>query len=395
MARKFLYFIVFIVVLIIAALAALRQWPGPLSEWAFVPKVAFEQQAPLAANRYDDPALWISRPGMGSADPSAWLPAGVKADFGTDPEDALAVGARPSGAVFFIHPTSYLAKAHWNAPLDDGDANALTQRLVRALASAFNASGNVWVPRYRQAAFGAFLTAQPEAQQALALAYGDVGQAFDAFLAATPPDEPIILVGHSQGARHLLQLLKDRVAGKPLARRIIAAYVIGWPISLAHDLPTTGLPACAAPEQSGCILSWQSYGEPADPSLTKAAYARSAGLDGELRGSSLMLCTNPLTGSIDSAAPARANLGTLVAGKDEVAAKLVPGLVPARCDADGFLLIGDPPDLGPYVLPGNNYHVYDIPLFWGNVRADVARRVSRWQLDNAVARAIAAGESAK
>jgi hypothetical protein len=37
-------------------------------------------------------------------------------------------------------------------------------------------------------------------------------------------------------------------------------------------------------------------------------------------------------------------------------------------------LIGDGPDLGPYVLPGKNYHVYDYSLFWANVREDVARR---------------------
>ena len=41
----------------------------------------------------------------------------------------------------------------------------------------------------------------------------------------------------------------------------------------------------------------------------------------------------------------------------------------------GLLLIGPPPQLGPGVLPGNNYHVYDIPLFWSALRADVGRRV--------------------
>ena len=46
--------------------------------------------------------------------------------------------------------------------------------------------------------------------------------------------------------------------------------------------------------------------------------------------------------------------------------------------AAGLLLIGDPPDLGPGVLPGNNYHVYDIPLFWANLKADVARRLAAW-----------------
>ena len=36
------------------------------------------------------------------------------------------------------------------------------------------------------------------------------------------------------------------------------------------------------------------------------------------------------------------------------------------------------PDLGPYVLPGNNYHVYDIPLFWRNLQRDVERRMRAW-----------------
>jgi hypothetical protein len=34
--------------------------------------------------------------------------------------------------------------------------------------------------------------------------------------------------------------------------------------------------------------------------------------------------------------------------------------------------------MGPYVFPGNNYHVYDIPLFWMNLRADFEARVSVW-----------------
>ena len=58
------------------------------------------------------------------------------------------------------------------------------------------------------------------------------------------------------------------------------------------------------------------------------------------------------------------------------AGELVSGRSPARCDAKGYLLIGEGPDLGPYVLPGNNYHVYDYSLFWANVRADAARRMA-------------------
>ena len=55
--------------------------------------------------------------------------------------------------------------------------------------------------------------------------------------------------------------------------------------------------------------------------------------------------------------------------------KLMPAAVPARCNEQGFLLIGAPPAMGPHVWPGNDYHIYDIPLFWANTQADSVRRV--------------------
>ena len=76
----------------------------------------------------------------------------------------------------------------------------------------------------------------------------DVAAAFDRFLAEAG-DRPIILAGHSQGALHLERLLREKVAGKPIAKRIVAAYVVGWPISTTADLPALGLPACASPDQ--------------------------------------------------------------------------------------------------------------------------------------------------
>ena len=45
-----------------------------------------------------------------------------------------------------------------------------------------------------------------------------------------------------------------------------------------------------------------------------------------------------------------------------------PNLLPIA-----VLLIGAAPDVGPYALPGNNYHVYDYNLFWGNVREDAQK----------------------
>lgn len=367
MARKFLYIVAGLIVLVIAVLFALRIWSDELTEYAFVPSRDFEPQPALSTNAYADPAMWFSRPGMGAGDPARFVPEGLS---GT-PEPLPA-------AVFFIHPTSYLARAHWNPPLDDPESRERAELFIRAMASPFAASQDLWAPRYRQAAFGAFLTGAPDAREALELAYTDVLNAFDHFIATIDSAQPIVLAGHSQGAFHLKHLLQDRVAGKPLARRIAVAYAVGWPISIEHDLPLVGLPVCEKPDQAGCVMSWISFAEPADTDMILKGYALRAALDGQSPGGSAFVCSNPLTGA-GGAAPASANAGTLVPASDLKSGKLVAGMVPARCNDDGFLLIGEPPDLGPYALPGNNFHVYDIPLFWANLRTDVARRVAAWK----------------
>ncbi|MDG5489231.1 DUF3089 domain-containing protein [Sphingomonas sp. BGYR3] len=363
MARKFLYVIAVLIVLTIGGAFAYRIWGVQLMRAAMVPSAPFSMQGAMGPERYADAKMWIARPDL-PGNPALWVPAGQS------------VGKAPGAAMFYIHPTSYLSRNAWNAPLDDREANDRAALFLRGQASAFNASAAIWAPRYRQATFGAFLTDQGAASQALDLAYGDVAAAFDRFLAEIPADRPIILAGHSQGALHLTRLLKDRVAGKPLATRIVAAYAVGWPISRTADLPALGLPECASADQTGCILSWQSFAEPADPALVTEVFDRTPGYTGASRAGTAMICTNPITGTPNSAAPAGANLGTLFPTKDMSDASLQPGQVPARCDGRGFLLIGQPPEVGPFVLPGNNFHVFDYSLFWGNVRADAARRLA-------------------
>lgn len=368
MARKFLYVFAVLIVLVIAAALTFRLYGDQIMRIALVPTAAFEALPKADPKGYTRADMWLARPDKpGNA--ALWTPTGHKP------------AAKPRAAMLFIHPTSYLERARWNAPLDDKIANDRAALFLRGQATAFNESAAIWAPRYRQATFGAFLTGQAEAQQALDLAYGDVLAAFDSFVTQIGPDQPIILAGHSQGALHLMRLLRERVAGKSLAKRIVAAWVVGWPISVTADLPALGLPECRTATETGCILSWQSFAEPADPSLIVTSYEASTGLTGKPRKGTAMLCTNPITGTPGTTAPASANLGTLVPSDDMGTGTLVPASLPARCDARGFLLIGPPPaQIDRYVLPGNNYHVFDYSLFWANVRVDVARRLAAFEV---------------
>nr|WP_254447648.1 DUF3089 domain-containing protein [Sphingomonas sp. ID1715] len=359
-----MYIVAGLIVLVLGAGIAWQLWGARLVAWRFTPQIAFKAEPPQPRTAYADPRMWYSRPPNSANDPALWVPEGYRPN------------PKPPAALFFIHPTSFLDRSAWNMPLDNAEANDRARLFIRGQASAFNEVAEIWAPKYRQATFGAFLTTAEDANKALDLAYRDVELAFDEFVRQLPKDRPIFLAGHSQGALHLTRLLREHVAGTPLARRVVAAYVVGWPISLTTDMAALGLPPCTAPDQPGCILSWQSFAEPADPKLIIDTYDATIGFDGQPRENTPFLCVNPITGTQNGEAPAEANLGTLFPSGDFSTAELRPGAVPARCADRGILLIGQPPALGPYVLPGNNYHVFDISLFWANVRADAARRLA-------------------
>jgi hypothetical protein len=234
------------------------------------------------------------------------------------------------------------------------------------------------VPRYRQAAYGAFLLKSEDAQKALDFAYRDVSAAFDEFLKEAPAGG-IILAAHSQGALHLERLLREKVAGKPIASRIVAAYVAGWPISTTADLPALGLPACTSPNEAHCILSWMTFADPPNPDFIFPEWEKTKGFNGGPRRQRDVLCINPISGIAGGSAAATDNPGTLIPTADMHSASLQGGAVGAHC-TNGLLIIdGLAPQLGSFVLPGNNYHVYDYALFWGAIRRDAQRRLAAWQ----------------
>ena len=372
LARRFLGCVFLLTLLAVAGAFLFYQYGASWLVKQATPQGHFEAPRPgdpgpdYAAN-----ANWLAKPGI---EPSL-------ADWRPDLADGTPAPPLPSArdaATFFIHPTTYLERAQWNAPLfPDATSEGRSQTFVRSQASAFNEVSEVWAPRYRQAAFGAFLLKSDDASNALDLAYRDVLKAFDVFLAAQPAGKPLILAGHSQGALHLSRLLVDR--RDVLNDRLVAAYVVGWPLSSTADLPAMNRTACATPDEVGCILSWQSFAEPANSSLVMDSWVGTRAVNGIVRQRRDMVCVNPLTGISGGAAPASANLGTLQPSADFATATVAPGLVAARCD-QGLLLVGGAlPKVGGFVLPGNNYHPFDYALFWGSIRADAARRLAAFR----------------
>jgi len=374
LARRFLYIVAAVVALVIAGAFAYRLFGPELMRFALVPSVEFEASPQDQRPDYAQVAGWDAHPDIPN-NPARWAPPGYLP------------APKPLAAVFFVTPTAYLGRDRWNMPFGDSATNTRLALYLQGQASTLNGVGAIWAPRYRQAAFGAFLKDSPDARRAIDLAYSDVVRGWEAFVAANP-DRPIILAAHSQGSLHLLRLMKDRLAGTNVLKRVVVAYIVGWPISIEADLPALGLPACDAAGQTGCILSWQSFAEPAEPKAIHAAFDVLPSLTGLPRAGTRILCSNPLLGrATDEAVLPAANLGSLVPGASLADATLIAGGIGAQCMPSGVLSIGPPPaKFDNYVLPGNNYHVYDYALFWVNIRADAEARMNAWQAAQPVPR---------
>jgi hypothetical protein len=323
--------------------------------------------APPPAPDYSTAAAWAARPGTPGA---AAHPA----------PGSTAAARNPKVDVFYVHPTTFRDAVKWNQDITDAATNRWTDASVIARqATIFDGCCRVFAPRYRQAVNRSVGSLDGEGGKAFALAYSDVERAFDAFLKQIG-NRPFILAGHSQGGSHLATLLEKRIDGTPLAKRMVAAYVVGFNLS-EGDFGTTykTLKACDTPAETGCVVGWNSVTDALDRRMLGGLMAaRYVARHGDGPGKQV-LCVNPLTfDRTKPEAPQSASKGAVPGdpGADPVQ-PLRAGMVSARC-IDGFLVVKADPALDLKPLPGGVMHFHDMGLFYADIRADAVRRSANW-----------------
>jgi hypothetical protein len=317
---------------------------------------------------YSDPANWAAR---------------------ADAEGAAAIvapGAEPRRAlrqvdVFYIYPTTDLSRDHYSQDMADETVKAWTDgSVVARQAGAFNRCCRMFAPRYRQATLGGGDAALKS--KAFAYAYSDVLRAFDYYLVHDNGGRPFILVGHSQGAGHLIQLLQDRIDSKPLQAKLVAAYVLGAGLAegdFGRTFKTVKI--CDTPRQTGCVVQWNSILPSTDKSRFTASIQKSyIGRWGDNPGKSTV-CVNPLT--FDRAHPSASAgqaKGAVPGAPDASPIRpLLRGAVGARCE-DGVLIVTpaanlDLQPLGPTSQMGEgSMHYHDVGLFYEDVRENADLR---------------------
>nr|WP_240807751.1 DUF3089 domain-containing protein [Polyangium spumosum] len=342
-----------------------------LDRWLFVAldPGPFEPSAAPPAPDYDEDASWAALPTRED-----------DADVSLPELPAAARGAE-SADVFFVHPTTSLAK-RWNAPIDDPEIVRATARGATLIqASVFNACCAVYAPRYRQANGKAFVAPSPEGDRALDIAFGDVAAAFDSFLARRGEGRPFVLASHSQGTVLASRLLRERIWGKPPAEHLVAAYLIGGPIR--RETIGEAIPICASEDQWGCVVAWNVRG----PRYERNGFEfKDPDAPGAPASMASRICVNPLTWKTDGeVAPASLHEGALFF--DTEAPAVLPAFADAAC-REGNVWITRMGPLPPrdfasgvllWTMGPDNWHAIEYQLFYVNLRRNAVRRVEAFR----------------
>ncbi|MBC7937427.1 MAG: DUF3089 domain-containing protein [Rhizobacter sp.] len=261
--------------------------------------------------------------------------------------------------VFFIHPTTLTNKkdSSANADIDDVNLNHRTDySSILLQASVFNEQSRVFAPRYRQAHYGNYVTADTiRSSNAFNLAYGDVKKAFEFYLQHYNGGRPIIIAAHSQGTQHAGRLIKEFFEGKVLMNKLVCAYIIGMPTPENYFAV---LQPCRDSLSTTCFVGWRSF---------KKGYE---GADYILKEDFKSIVTNPLTWTTNNSyAPKSLNKGTILIKFNKIS-KPVDAQV-----HENILWTSKPKFFGSMFLKSKNYHIGDINLFYLNIREDVRRRI--------------------
>jgi len=287
-----------------------------------------------------------------------------------------------AGDVFVVVPSVYRGGKHWNLPSDDLKRKSKLQRIVRPnYVAPYGTAGRLFAPYYRQASLYTFMTTREDARKSQDFAYQDVKRAFDVFLQNSPPERPIILVGHNQGASHVQRLLTDYFQGE-LIERLAVAYVIDYPLPLdLFEGDLKGLKPCETEIDTQCIAAFGAF-MPGDDVIAKRFVSDLLVHNGDdyvsVEGRPL-LCINPLLWNRSGDyAPQRLHKGGVAAEGLDPDMKPAPlhKQVGAECQ-DGILYV-DKPKSGSLRRPlkfGGKFRTLPSNIFYEDLRVNAEKRV--------------------
>jgi hypothetical protein len=211
---------------------------------------------------YSKSSNWLCLPGRADVC-STPLPTTALNPNGYGSTGRSTVAKDPPLDCFYVYPTVSRDQAL------NSDLN-MSEEIGTAAAQAarFSSVCKVYAPKYRQMTVGAVVafSAGQDISKAAVLAYGDVLSAWRNFLATRNRNRPFVLIGHSQGTVHLIQLIAREIEPNPAVhKRMKLAILAGFNVLVPEGKLVGGsfqkTPLCSKPGETGCVIAWTSFRE--------------------------------------------------------------------------------------------------------------------------------------
>lgn len=281
------------------------------------------------------------------------------------------IGSIQAVDVFFVGPTVFMGNdAQFNMPIDDPKVRSSFFGAINMEKGIYDSQGNFYAPYYRQAGMNVYKLDSGLGAPCFELAYMDVKAAFEHYLKEENQNRPVILAGFSQGADMIVRLMKDKYHDPELQNKLVAAYVIGWRVTLEETAQYPHLRMAQGEYDTGVIISFNTEAPEVASSLT---------VPGKTLG------INPLNWkTTGEQADKSLNKGAVFTGYDGGIKKEIPNLTGAYLDQTrGTVKVTDinaeeyPPILD--LFKTGEYHIYDYQFFYRNLQMNVRDRIDVFQ----------------
>jgi hypothetical protein len=152
---------------------------------------------------------------------------------------------------------------------------------------------------YRQLTLSAINATEGLPPEATKIAYGDVLKAWRDYLRNYNHGRGVVLIGHSQGAGMLSQLLSDEIERhRDQREHLVSALLLGGNVTVPKGKDVGGTfrrtPVCHEEDETGCVVAFSTFGEtpPADAIFgnPSGALVSTHGIDPSKLE---VVCTNP------------------------------------------------------------------------------------------------------
>lgn len=289
------------------------------------------QAEPSQPSMYDEAALWY--------------------DNGREVDTALA-------DVFYILPTCIhdwtdsAGVVQHHAALYDSLQRARMLPSLELADAIFGDSANFFSPYYRQISLESWMEDEDVISERFAAAFDDIRQAFDYYLREQNQGRPFVLAGFSQGARCVVELVKEM--DDQTYQRMVAAYVCGYRVTAQDTAATRHLQPARGADDTGVTIVYNTVCD-------------TCGISPSLCGDNIFV-SNPASWTMDEALhPVNEDVSVRIDQRHKV-------LIAEGIDAELAFI----PRFGA-LFPRGCLHLQELTLYNDLLRQNVKQRIAAYR----------------